>query len=311
MWQLWHGLQRPSTIHPLFRWARSRPNAPFNLRLLAIRAPRAGWARTALSVLAILLGILLIFPALMLFIYFIFVLAPLAVPLANNVYCALYAAGASSMLTEEREHKRYEVLAVCPIGAIGIHWSVCAAWLQNSRTYGWLRNATLYFTAAGAAVGLLMFILFLLTRNYSTVVTALIIAAPASFYLDHMQSVVGATLTAMLIPVYAENRPNAQVWAVGVFAALQLAAYGLAAVGTAAVNMLYVWWGAPDLLASFSLPFVYTGFLYAIRERLIALMWQQVERLLNAKTQELDELTLTTTWQFHRLRHAETAGQKT
>jgi hypothetical protein len=298
-WKLWHALSRPSTIHPLYTWALARRRAAFRQRQLHLPSSRwlHGTAKVALSLVTLVLAL----PALLLFIYALFIIAPFAVPIAYNTFSALYATSISSMIAEEREQRRYDILCVCPLGTLGMNWSLSAAWLQHSTLYDRVYGATVYLSCCVGAIGAAGVLLFLLEPSREGVVGVWLLCAAGTFFVDFVQTVISAALIGMIVPLYAENQPNARMWAIGLLLGMQTLGYAAAlAMGLVVAPALFTLLGLRGLLIDCILPFITIGTLLALREGLILMLaWHLQERTI-ADFEDVSSLSLITHWKFSR-----------
>ncbi len=180
--------------------------------------------RAFFLVAAPLAFLLLIGPLLIVVSLFSLVNASLMLPIMSSAVGAVAAGSIAGAIGAERDHKTYDLLAVIPVGRIGVHLAYCRYWVtRNSGILG-----TILFTSLALGVSSLLFglgadELFRLTPLENTVPVRVILATAMS--VDVGQTFATAAMIGMWTPALTTNRSSAIFAAVGCFVLLQLALY--------------------------------------------------------------------------------------
>lgn len=288
--RLWRALNHPPLGSPLFKraYAQQGPGAP----LPALRLPLFSLFRNVGLIILPVVLILLGAPILALLYYLSLLLAPLLLPLANTLYGLRHAYSVSAGIARERELQTYDVLCASPTGSLGLHWSYCTGWLYYHFLYRYLMLGLLATGIVASVFGLSPQLVFGAGQPLLGVTLTRASALGGLFVLDYLQTPVLSSLTALIVPAYAENEDAARLWAASLFLLLQLAVYvpTLLLGGYALPNTLRLL-ALDPVLADVLVPLLLLAFFALLREAIIVGLWRQVERHLSATSLELDAIT--------------------
>lgn len=291
-WKLWRALQRPPLQSPLFRRAYTRQQPRRASAALPNFIPLMGWFRAisliVLPVVLVLIGV----PVLVLTYSLSLAIAPLLLPLVNTVYGLNHAISASGGIVRERERQTYDILCTALPGSLGTHWSYCTGWLHYHAVFRAVLLAALMTGILASILGVSPQLIFGGEPVPLWVNIDRAAALGVLFLIDYAQTSVLSSLTALLIPVYAETESNARLWAAALFLALQATVYGTTLIMTTfALPECLQLVGIDPVLAALLIPPLGLAFFVITREALITALWRTVELQLNTNTMELDAFT--------------------
>lgn len=289
-WKLWRALNRSPRHLPLYRRVYLRQEA--DERPLSVRIPMF-WLVKNLSLILLPVALILLGAPIMAILYYLSMLmTPLLLPLANTLYGFVHANNTSGYIARERDHQTYDVICTSPAGTLGMHWSYCAGWLHAHVVYHYLILGLLAIGLFASLFGLPAEMVF--GEDGAPLLTVLVrgLSLGILFVLDYAQTMVISSLTAMLVPAYAENESNARLWASSLFLLLQVSVYlpTLLLSSLALPNALALL-GVQAAVSAIIVPVLSVVFFAALREIIIAGMWQRVAQQLNTTSVELDALS--------------------
>ncbi len=179
----------------------------------------------AFLLIAVPLAFLLFIGPLVIFVsLFSLVNASLMLPIVSSVVGAVAAGSIAGVIGAEHDHKTYDLVAVIPVGRIGVHIAYCRHWVaRNSGVLGTVLGTAVVLGASSLLFGLGADALFRLTPLENTVPVRMILAAAMT--VDVGQTFAVAALIGMWTPAFTPNRSSSIFAAVGFFAALQLVLY--------------------------------------------------------------------------------------
>lgn len=216
---------------------------------------------------------------------------------ANTGISLLLAVNVGSSIAREKETNRFDLVGVLPNGAFGASWAMSLAKLYGSRRFTWthfiirLFFSILFLTLLCA----LLITLFVLRSDLNPNLNA----ASASnqqllftlvyaftfvviFYTDHIQSVVSAVLTGILIAATGRTQGEVRIRVAGIFLAGQVIIYALTALLAFTVLPVFLrFFGPFSVWSAIIVGFVTTLFFYALRELTIRALWSQTIYWLN------------------------------
>jgi hypothetical protein len=289
-WRLWGALRNPPTFGVLFRRTLARRSQ--------IWLPRGRFSSFIESLFAIVICIVMLSP-----LAFIIAIGGLLMLFNGTVYSLVWAMQASGILAGNRQSEIYDMLCVIPQGALGLHWSVCTACLHRQnrleQIHGLVRSILLIF------LGLVLVVTVFMLPNASGVsgryavaqaqqgATSLLVLATAVvlLYIDHIQSVVVASVLGMLMPTYTNRSADAQLMTAAFYLLIQVTTYVI--LGVVALNALPALfrdvqgWFAPIAQA-----IIIIAAFYSAREVAVRLLWHLLLERLNTAPGDLDYLDL-------------------
>lgn len=281
-WRLWRALQSPPYRNPLFQRAiRPRPQVyqVYLDRILVI-----GFVA--------MLGGICFFSSIVLPLVFIASVGLIVFPLlgvlfSGTVLGTLWAHEISSIISGEHERGTYNLLCLCPSGALGVNWAICTGCLYRHRALERINSTQRVIFA------------FLITVSVNVresqfelaLIVLYIAALTVAFHIDYVQSVVLSGLIGLYTASIVANRTDARLWTVGLFLFLQLAVYVLSWIlGFVLVPGLYVVLHFEGTYADISLLAFRLVIFYAIREGVITGLWYLLLGRLNIQLPEMDLL---------------------
>jgi hypothetical protein len=213
----------------------------------------------------------------------------LAAAAANTFYSMIWAARIGSAIAREREIATYDLICLIPAGALGAGWALSSAHLHRSSLFRMLRLLMHSLAAAlmGALLTTIPVMLTLASGSPASYGLFLLldygVAAAAAFYLDHIQSLTLAYLIGMTTAAMAQNRINAQLWAVSGFLLLQMLTYLFTLIiALVLLPMPQAPLHMSDIALRAVTPLLWLASFYTLREILIRLMWRILARQFNA-----------------------------
>ena len=199
-------------------------------------------------------------------------------------------------LSAERERNAYDLLCLLPSGALGVVWATATGAMHRENAF---RNRSARHLAI--LIGLLILALVLslsalfnrtnLFTGEILVMYAAIFGVAAAFYADYVQSIVLSALVGVFAGQFAARRFDAELWALLVFLALQLAIYTFAVLaGFIVLPPLVGLTGLRDWQGELLLVGLRFVALAGTRELAISLFWRRLAQRLNVPTGQLDAL---------------------
>ena len=234
---------------------------------------------TVLYVILPLCTIFVILPVMVLLYFAIQALSPVLVPLSYSAYGLGLVLSVSGAIAREHELNTYQVLGVTPPGRLGLHWLYGVGYMYRSSEVRIVLVGLICLGVVAAFLGLAIPIIF--RAGSGTIIDPAIRAVASSifFAIDFVQTIVIASLVAMFVPAYVQNRAFAYQVAAGAFLSAQLASYVVAMfVGV----LLYR--SADDLIY----PILIIGTFVLVREGLIVVLWYGLCNRLNSSPQGFD-----------------------
>ena len=285
-WKLWRAVQNPPFTHPIFLRAFEAPAIPFH---------RYGYTIWILFSPLLLCG--LSFSLRQAF-EFVFVFAFLQLYILYvGVHSLTWAMNVSSAIVKEQEAKTHDLLCVTPIGSVGAYWAIFTGCIYRKSEFLDFSNGSTWiirflFALPTIAVTIL-FAYTRVTRIDPITVLVYFVLLMIAFYVDHVQSVLLASLTGMLVPNYTHNPVESRLFVLGSFLTVQGISYFLVGlIGFVLLSAVYDAIPQKSIYLEISLPVLRLIVFYAIRDGIIRLLWGALGRQLN--TSDL-ELTLMTT----------------
>lgn len=281
----------------LLRLLLTRISSPLNTRLqqmerfhtavpimrIAIAHNVVFYVVRAFLLIAVPLVFLLFIGPLVIFVsLFSLVNASLMLPVVSSVVGAITAGSIAGVIGAEHEHKTYDLMAVIPIGRIGVHLAYCRHWVaRNSGLIGAILGTAVVLGASSLLFGLGADGLFRLTAEENTVPVRVILAGVMT--VDVGQTFGLAALIGMWSPAVTNSRSSAIIAAVGLFTALQLVLY-----------LIFFLIGYSVIPLVFPQAQQFPGILFAtfapiaLREAAAVVIWRSMMHLFSAAAVTLD-----------------------
>lgn len=288
--RLWRALNHPPRNHPLFKYILLRTHRetpqPTNAFFL--------WMAT-------FSGIGFCWAAIYDWISTILVLAVLCI---NTAYSMLWMNSITRTIVDEKEQRRFDLLAALPPGAFGTTWAMCAGSLHRRSSFVWVpflirvSSVIMLMTLVAALLITQFFIsndtLAVVAYDANFEVIPLIIAGIGlviAFYVDHLYSMVTATIVGMLASIDVLYTYEARLRAILGFIAVQIFTYGVCGFVALGLMPVLLRFAAVSQPAATVIQVLATLMVFAIiRESSTRYLWAVVVRALNAEPRELDGL---------------------
>lgn len=287
--KLWRSLMQPWRQHALYqrKLRAEQPGIGPLLRLLA-----------GIFLASIILLIVISSPAspilnlfvLVVFAPFMVLALPLMLVLGSGlIYGSHWVWQISGLISLEMQQKRYDLLQLTGLGALGVDWAIGLACLHRHDTLATLHRimrAGLRIVMLGLGLVLALISLIALnidnpeqaSQSFTRSLASLLPLAGIALllYFDHIQATLIAMLLALLGPHMLRGIVDVRLWSSAMFLMLQAGSYGVVLIlvlllslvlGRLGLNPIWqdtlLWWAAM-LLA------------YALREACIRWLWRSL-----------------------------------
>lgn len=288
--RLWRALNHPPRNHPLFKYILLRTHRE-------IPQP----TNTFFLWMATFSGIGFCWTAIYDWMATILVLAVLCI---NTAYSMLWMNSITRTIVDEKEQRRFDLLAALPPGAFGTTWAMCTGSLHRRSSFVWVpflirvSSVIMLMTLVSALLITLFFIsndtLAAVAYDANFDVLPLIIAGIGlviAFYIDHLYSMVTATIVGMLASIDVLYTYEARLRAILGFIAVQIFTYGVSAfVALGVMPVVLRFASVPQPGASVLQVMVTLIVFVVIRESSTRYLWAVAVRALNAEPRELELL---------------------
>jgi len=277
-WQLWRGLRHPPYNHPLFRHIRQQAAMDyFQLPFWLV----AG------AIAAVILLVLLSDASLTIFAIMLLTIAvPLVVLLANGTLFGIaFTIEVTQTLHRTALNFSEALLKLTPMGGLGSAYLIAAACLHRKDRLNQLNRVVrlcVIGTIAGAIIAMLLVLLTLSPANANgrvfdwRLISGLLglIAGALLLYLDHIQSMVLATLIGMLATRLTLLDLGKGIAAGVLFALAQAGSYAVVLLASLSLGVILQHTaidGGPAAHVGLTLTLY-----YLLREGLITLLWHRL-----------------------------------
>lgn len=281
--RLWTALKYPPRHHPLFRYALSQARK---------EEPRvtSGFFMWAFACSSITFFSTVVLTWIPLFVLALFILG-------NTLYGVRWALRISRVLMQEKEHRRYDLLAALPPGRLGTAWAISTGCLHQRTSFRWVPyiigalTVILVFTLLMTS-GITMVVLqdasmseaLRIANNDILITSAVALPVCILFYIDHQYATLSGVLLAMIATVDEQVVAEARTRVLVVYFALQTAVY-LGVLGIAA-NLPLALGGSGIALVGVQVV-VGTLLFLIVREGLVRYLWRRLTQLLHAEDSEI------------------------
>ncbi len=281
--KLWHALNNPPATHPIF--------------VRTVLLPRLG-KRYGLTSAGVIIGFIMgmseFMPTILIF------LMPILLAGCGLIYGLDCAVRVSQLIAFERKNNTYELLILCPAGALAICWVMCTSLLYQHRQFSRMLEIVRTSTRiALAAIGMIL-VLFvvvsisiILTSSRLTlpVIMPLINAAAVVtlIYSEYVQSTVIGCLTGLIIPTFASGTTDSILYAPAVFLLIKIGCYAIGVlVGFNLLDNVYqildAQSGLPDILLTLARVIV----IIAVQDVIIRFLWRVTIKQTDTLAKDVD-----------------------
>lgn len=284
--KLWRALSKPPRHHPLFQYVlvgsnREKPGIT------------SGFVVWVLMLVAFIFIGSVIFKPVMGFILVMFIAL-------NSIYATRWVLRISQTILEEKQTRRFDLLASLPIGLLGTSWALSTGAVHRRSSFRWLPYLILMIvTIAFIALCGLVTLTFTLLEELSTNEEALlanldfvrigiqVIPFVILFYIDHVYSILTAIIVGQIVTIDIANIAEGQVRALIGFLAIQVLTYLL--------TFLIIALGLPFVFTALGLTevghlvlsaFIGIGLFVLIREWTTYSLWTFLTKSLHADANE-------------------------
>lgn len=278
-WRLWRALHLPAISHPLFERisaSRSVVNAKFLWFTLGM----------------VIVGILVLIPDVFLPLLLV---SPLLYTLLNATMNGMnWAFNVSGTIALMRTQNAYEVLCLIPDGALPVNWIIYTGRLYHDEAFEKSRADMLGTLQLMGLVGFGIILGVLLMPTIELVETlSILLSFMTLVYIDYMQSVMTCGLLAIWVANMTNHVGDARLWAVTLFALIQLILYTILIVMVIVViPAVHTRFLEETWLPIFLTPPLIVLAFYLLRELVISVLWTRLITMLNADRGTLDRLHL-------------------
>lgn len=302
-WTLWHALNHPPTLHPLFWLTRRRlpSSAMGNLQL--------NWAEKVALIYLLVLALLLMISSTRVFVIhpallgvlvglltlpiIVLVLGLLQVTVFSGTYHGLnWATQISRLILHERANHTFELLCLLPAGALAGIWAIATGYLyQCSQFNRALQTRILILRVIGLLAALYLAPVLLRDPYVFTVVVVPVGCFIFALYLDFVHSAILAIQIAILTALHTDNLLDARLWSVGGFLTGQVLTYTLTLMlASVILPRLLLPLALPDWLTVSLNSLLTLAAFHILRAGLIRLLWWGLLRELNTHLRDMGEV---------------------
>lgn len=290
--RVWNVLSKPPRLHPLFR---------------RVQVPRQaeGWLQHANDLLAPYAPLAYLFIGMTLCCALsshavVLMIGVGVVVLFNGTLYALnWGARIAKEIAIARESGEWELLCLIPQGPIAAAWAIATGVSHRDNAFSRLFRRHLGVLAVLLAFFVVMLPCSLLDytnprsldRPDVVVTYGYLLVGLVVSYVDYVQSAVLGSLTGLLGGLQTNSTLDAQLWAGGVFLALQMAVYALIIIFCfALLPPIPAQITGPQLIAEGALLLARVAFFVGVRELVIVAVWRLVARRLQTTVGDLSAL---------------------
>ncbi len=306
--RLWHALNHPPAMHPLFWLTVKRSMTSDALNQMS---GRLNWIdRLSIAYLLIFAAAILLTNVLSsnaqsgLVTLLVFLLAlPIIIPvvillrstlLSGSVYGLIWAMDISQLVARERRNGTHDLLCLLPPGGLAADWAVYTGCLYRNQLFNQLlelRGVMLRIIFAVSAVLFLGSMMgnfnlpdtLIFVIDITTLLTAL--------HIDFIHSAILSGLIGIIAPLYSDNRTEARLWAGGGFLAIQLIVYAATALTVLViVPRLFESLALRGWLAAVVSPIFVLLVFVTIREGIITGLWRWLLAQTNTDPHDLSRV---------------------
>ena len=271
--KLWRALNNPPATHPIF--------------VRTVLLPRDG-KRQSISSVRILIGFIVsmseFMPTLLIF------LMPILLAGCGLVYGLDCAIRVSQVITFERKNNTYELLALCPQGALAVCWVMCTSSLYQQEYFRRLHeivrtSVQIALVVIGVLLVLVLCFSSSLIVSSSRMVLPILIplanfgAVAILIYSEYVQSTVIGCLIGLVIPTFTNTTLEPFFYAPVIFLLIKIGTYATSVVvGFNLLDGIYQQLGLQSSLTDILLSLMRLAVIVGIQDGIIRLLWWIVLR---------------------------------
>lgn len=285
--KLWRALSKPPRQHPLFQYvlSGSKKEQP---------QVTSGFVVWVIMLAAIIFVWAVLFKPMLWLILVLFVSL-------NSIYATRWVLRISRTILEEKETRRFDLLASLPVGLLGTSWALSTGAVHGRSSFRWIPYLVLMIVVLAfiALCGLTTITLTLL-EQLSDSDAALtgnlefarigITAIPfvILFYFDHVYSILTAIVFGQIATIDIKNTAEGQVRALIGFLAIQMLMYVVTlTIAIVVIPYILTIFGFTQVGHLIMISIIGTLTFVALREAIIYALWRFLTDSLEADSNEI------------------------
>jgi|GEM_PF-6651628 len=281
--KLWRALSKPPRQHPLFQYVLKdgKKEKP---------AVTSGFVIWVLMLAAIIFVWAVLFRPMVWLILAAFVAL-------NSIYATRWVLRISRTILEEKETRRFDLLASLPVGLLGTSWALSTGAVHKRSSFRWIPFLVLIVVILAfiTLCGLSTVTLTLLDQLSDTELALSenlkfarigITAIPfvVLFYFDHIYSILTAIVFGQVATIDTKNTAEGQVRALIGFLAIQMVMYVVTLIIAIVVIPMFGFTQVGHLIM---IGIIGTIAFVAMREAIVYVLWRFLTSLLEADSNEI------------------------
>jgi hypothetical protein len=261
--RLWKAFKHPPSTHPIFQ--RLLDEAEDEIELFSLLQQ------------ILLQGQIWLWPLL----FMLNMRALLLMVFSGTLYGAIWSVQISGRIATERQNRRYDLLCLSPLGAVGASWAICTGCLHQKRAFEQINSQEAWSVRLILFIPIVISLPLIVRQLFAvTLTTSLIgiLAVILVFYVDHVQSVLFGGLLGLLAFHHAPSRLDCRLWALAAFLGLQIITYLLLALVSVfilpALHPIFpgIWYS--DIV----IPLLSVLTFFLVRETILKYLWHVLVR---------------------------------
>lgn len=267
--KLWRALNDPPATHPIF--VRTVLLPPLDKRYSITSA-------------GVIIGFIMrmseFMPTALIF------LMPLVLAGCGLTYGLDCAMRVSQFIAYERKNKTYELLALCPQGALAACWVICTSLLYQNRHFQRMleivkNSVRIAFAVIGLILILFVGVSFSIILSSSHLALSIIVplinavAVVTLIYSEYIQSTVIGCLTGLIIPTFTSGTTDAFLYAPAVYLLIKIGCYAVdVLIGFTLLDRIYQMLGIQHGLPDILLTLIRVIIIVVVQDIVIRFLWQ-------------------------------------
>lgn len=213
-------------------------------------------------------------------------LMPLLLGLCSLIYGLDCAVRVSQLIAFERKNNTFELLALCPSGALAVCWALCTSQLYQQQQFSRLRE--IFSTSTRIAFGIIAVLLgLIIIVSFFTIISAPKLVLPALIplinvealvtllYTEYIQSTVIGCLVGLIISTFGISVLDSFLYAPAIFFLIKIASYVVSLfAGFYLLDMIYQQIGLQGGGIDILLTLLRVTVIVVIQDVIIRLLWR-------------------------------------
>ena len=281
--KLWRALNNPPATHPIF--VRT---------VLLPRVVKRRSINSASLVIGFIVSMSEFMPTILVF------MMPILLGGSGLIYGIDCAVRVSQLITAERKNNTYELLVLCPQGALAVCWVMSTSLLFQNQQFSHLREivrTSVRIAFAAIAVILLLFMgisasIILSSSKLTLPIIMPLINAEAVvvlIYTEYVQSTVIGCLVGLLIPTFASGTIDSFLYAPAVFLLIKVGSYATSLLlGFNLLDSTFQRADAQGIMVDILLIVLRVVTIVVVQEVVIRLLWRMVIKRTDTKPEDAE-----------------------